>query len=179
VDFFFAPSERIECPAVDPAHVECSFCAVEEAADAFRFFRCVACEVSMLPVCGEVIEFVCCDEVVGRVGGLLLVGIDGRAFDGSAACGINGFGPVLFHYPKNLIDPVHSPVAERSVAVVEELAKALGVNLRVERSQRGRAAPHIPVESLGRLGVGVWLFLPAAVEDERTDGADFSGVTFL
>jgi len=178
VNLLLASACRKERPAFLPAHVECAFGAVEIAADTLGLLGGVARELAMLPESGKILELIRCEQMVGRIGGLSFFSEYRRAFYGPSAGGVNGLGPFLFHYPENLVHPVHAPVAKRTVTIIEELPEALRVDFPVVWTQRPGPAPHVPVQTCGRFFVWRRFFWPAPIEDERTDHSDFSRPTF-
>src|SRR5438874_1819123 len=83
---------------------------------------------AVLPVEGERVELEHRDLVVRPVGGLLLAVVDGRSGDGPASRREDLPWPLFLRPPEDLVHPVNAPVAELAVAVVQEVAEALGVN---------------------------------------------------
>ncbi len=101
------------------------------------------------------------------------------AADGAPARRIDRFRILLFGPPENLIQPVDPPITERAIGIIEEVAKALGVHLGIERSQRRRPTPEIPIQPSGNLGIRDHSASPSTVMHEGTHHSDLAGLTFF
>ena len=171
MDDLLPAAYREEGPALVPAHVECPFGSVEVAADVFSLFGGIAGELAVFPVGGEVLEFVGGHLVVGCITGLMFLCKDRRAFYWTTARRENSARPFFFHDPEDLIHPVNSPVAERSIGVVQVLPEASRMNtptpgifgVAIVGPQWGWAAPHVPIQAFGRFHVLLWLFRAASI----------------
>src|SRR4051794_28626816 len=93
----------------------------------------VAGEFAMLPNAREFFEFVSRDLVIGRVGGLFLVVENCRPADRPPARAENALRIFLLRPPKNLIQPMHAPIAKRAVRVIEKIAPAARMQFGIER----------------------------------------------
>src|SRR4026208_667394 len=76
--------------------------------------------------------------------------------------------------PKDLIEPVHPPIAKSAVGVVEKVTPTARMQLLVERAQRRRPAPQVPIHVIGRFFVKAWVFFTAAAESEQAHHPDFT-----
>src|SRR5688500_14178908 len=76
--------------------------------------------------------------------------------------------------PQDLIEPVHAPVAESAVRVIEEIAPPTWMQFAIEWPQRGRPAPQIPIHFVRRLAIGSGIFLCAAAVREQPHHADLT-----
>ena len=124
---------RIERPAIAPTHVKRTFSAVKVTTDTM-LLGIAAREAAVFPSRGKRLKFVDGNLRIRRVGGLLLVGQNSIAADGTTTGRVDPAGILLVRPPQHLIEPMDSPIAKRSVGKIEEIAKAAGVNLAVERA---------------------------------------------
>src|SRR5688572_22741018 len=187
----FVRVRRIKRPTFLPAHVENSLGAVEIAADVLALVRIVTGKTAVLPLHVELVETEGGELVIRSVGGLFFLVENDGACDGTATGRVDALGIFFAGDPKNLVEPVDAPVAERAVRVIEIVAETSGMNAAVagtyiwsagiaavKRSQRGRAAPHVPIELLRHWLGRKRFFRTAAVIDEaayHADVAELSG----
>ena len=176
---------RVEPPAVLPAHVEGALGAVEITPDVLPLLGVVGGEVAVLPVGGEALKLKHGDLVVGNVGGLLDLVVDGLALHMPTAGAVNFLRILLLRPPENLVHPMNAPVTEGSVGVVEVFPPAAGVDgvtplfrILAIVALRGGSAPHVPIEFLRRLAVFRGSLGPvAAVVNKGADAADPAGLS--
>src|SRR5262245_41743949 len=135
--------DRIERPTVEPSHMKSSVRPVEITAHGLGrmgLLGIVAGEAPMFPTDGKVLELVDGNLMVGRVGCLGLLRVDGRTGNLAPAGREDLPWRALAGDPENLVYPMNAPIAQSSVGVIEEVAKASGMNALVEGAQRGGAA---------------------------------------
>src|SRR6185436_8118576 len=116
----------------------------------------------MLPDARELFEFVNRDLMIRRIAGLLLLIQNRRAGDLSPCCGVNAARIFFIAPPEHLVEPVHAPIAQLAVTVIEKLPPTAGMDARIEWPYRRRAAPHVPIHSFRRFAVRTRSLAPAA-----------------
>src|SRR5438128_1523931 len=104
----------------------------------------------MLPDAGEFFEIVRGDLVIRRVADLAAAVVDRFAFDLPAAGTENALGIFFLTPPENLVQPMHAPIPERSVAVIEKIAPAARVQLFIEGPESSGTTPELPIKPIGR-----------------------------
>ena len=163
----------IKRPAILPADVQRTLRTVEVGANAV-LLRFVLRKTPMFPHAGERRKLVHCHLMVRRVRRLFLLRQYGGTGNGTSSGGIDLPRRFFPAPPQHLIKPMHPPVAQLAVAVIQEVAPTAGVNLAVERPQRRRTAPKVPVHSLRRSAVQRRFFASTSAMSEQTNHSHFT-----
>src|ERR1041384_3111767 len=135
-------------------------------------FGIIGGEVTMFPDARKILEFVGCHLVIGRVGGLLFVVQNGWTADRASARAKDPFRILLLGPPEPLIEPMHAPIAQRAIRVIQKAAPAARVHFRIERPHRRRTAPLVPIHVLWRFAVWLRLLMPAAAVRKKPHHSD-------
>ena len=143
----------IEGPTVSPSHVKNAFGTVKIRSDAM-FFRTVSRIVPVFPDRRERIETINGGLRIGRVGSGCLLSIHRGPGNEPSAGRIYRSRIFFLCPPQHLIQPMHPPVAERTVGVIEKITPTAGGDLGIEGPLRRRAAPEIPIHAVGDVGIG-------------------------
>lgn len=160
----------VKYKSVVPADEGGALAAVETGADII-FFDWMAGVLSVLPGAGERFEFIDDDLRIGSVADVV--------FYEFAAIRIDGFGVLFVGPPEYLVEPVNSPVAKLAVGVIEKLSETAGMYASVIGTQRGRAAPEVPVKPFGRLGIRRAPVAIGVIVCKRPHQTDFAGLAFF
>jgi hypothetical protein len=164
---------RIKGPTVPPADVEDSIRAVKVRADGV-LLRGVAAKLPVFPDAGELFELVSGNLVIRRVGRLLFGIEDGSSGDIPSARAKDSLRILLLGPPQHLVEPVHPPIPERTIRVIEEVPPTARVHLAVEWTQRRGAAPLVPIHGLWRSTVRLRLLLPSSTIGKNANHADLA-----
>src|SRR5688500_13471835 len=93
--------------------------AVKVSANAVLLGR-IAREAAMLPDTSEILELVSGHLVIGRIGRLTAFVVHCVAANRSSATAKNSLRIFLLGPPQHLVQPMHAPITEGAVAVIEE-----------------------------------------------------------
>src|SRR5690606_28262419 len=89
--------------------------------------------LSMLPRRRKTLKLENSDLMIWRIRCLLFLRINGLPFDRSPPRGIDALRVEFIRPPQNLIHPMNSPVAERSIRVIEVVSEAPRMDSRPPR----------------------------------------------
>ena len=167
---------RIKCPASPDPEVKGALRAVEVRAGHIAFLRVVPAKKQRLPRHRKLLKRVMHHLVIRRNAGLFLRCQHRFSFDRTATGRVHPARPFFPGDPQHLVKPVHPDVAERAVGVIEILPVPARVDAprarplirpariaAVERPQRRRTAPQVPIEPGGTVA---WAAAPPTAPPE-------------